>query len=210
MQDGIDLSNQIQQRFVKVVGADKLDFLTDTLEVLCAELKVEVPRYQLLEAMGREHGQQPQRLNLLLPILSNFFYQALIDALSEKGFTGLKPNFSEVLGLVILGQGRIQYIAAVTGVRKQAIAVTANELEQLGYINKDIDPHDKLQIVLRLAPLGQKLLDESKLSVEALLKRIERIVGNQSFEVLETTVAALYAGGIEHHQLPNAMPNNIE
>lgn len=211
IQDGVNLTNEIQQRFAEAVGAEKLKALAGILEKLCVELEVEVPRYKVLETIGHgSKGRQPRRLNLLLPILNHYFYQSLIDSLSEKGFKGLKPNFSQVLSLIVLDQGRIQYIASVAGVSKQAIAVIANELERLGYIAKEADPHDKRQVILRLTPLGQRLLAESESSVQALVGRLEKILGSKEYEVLETTMAALYAQGIDHHGLPNALPANIE
>lgn len=210
IQDGIELTNDLQRRFAEVAGSDILERVTGLLEQLCQALQVTVPRYQVLEAIGRTTQRQPQKLNVLLPILNDYFYESLVSSLSSKGFQGLKPNFSQVLGLIVLDQGRIQYIASLTGVTKQAIAAIANELEQLGYINKEADPHDKRQIILRLAPLGQRLLNASEQSIEELTLKLEAILGQSAFELVDNTLAELYIHGIEHQGLQGSLPVNIE
>lgn len=210
IQDGIELTNQIQSRFADVVGADTLGNVVELLEVLVHELGVSVPRYSVLETIGRTTRRPPQRLNILLPLLNDYLYESLVSSLSKKGFDGLKPSFSQVLSLIVLGRGRIQYIASITGVTKQAIATTANELVQLGYITKEPDPHDKRQIILQLSPLGQRLMAESKNSVEELTGRLALALGTEGYALVESTLAELYTRGIEHQGLPGSLPANIE
>lgn len=210
IQDGIELTNQLQNRFAEVVGSDTLDSVTRLLEQLCHDLNVPVPHYPVIEAIGRTTQRQPRKLNVLLPVLNDYLYESLVSALSDKGFKGLKPSFSQVLGLIVLDQGRIQYIASVTGVTKQAIATTANELTRLGYITKDADPHDKRQIILRLSPLGQRLMAESQNSVADLTRRIEQTLGSDAYALVESALADLYTHGIEHQGLPGSLPANIE
>lgn len=210
IQDGIELTNEIQNRFAEVVGSDTLAGVTRLLEQLCHDLEVSIPRYSVIETLGRTSQRQPQKLNVLLPLLNEYLYGSLVASLSEKGFRGLKPSFSQVLGLIVLDQGRIQYIAAVTGVTKQAIATIANELARLGYITKDADPHDKRQIILRLSPLGERLMTESRKSVADLTRKIEQALGPEAYALVETTLAELYIHGIEHQGLPDSLPASIE
>src|SRR5690625_1814054 len=155
--NGKALTNEMCKRYVEGWCCDTLAGDTRLLEQLCHDLEVSIPRYSVIETLGRTSQRQPQKLNVLLPLLNEYLYGSLVASLSEKGFRGLRPSFSQVLGLIVLDQGRIQYIAAVTGVTKQAIATIANELARLGYITKDADPHDKRQIILRLSPLDDQI-----------------------------------------------------
>jgi len=203
--DGMRVTAALQQRFVGAIGADTAQRLATILDKLCRKLGVAVPRIPALKGPGRKGGGQ-LRLHALLPGLSDFCYQTLIDSLGAKGFKGLKPSFSQVLSLVILDGGRIPYIASVIGVSKQAIAATAVELEQLGYITREPDPDDRRQVILRLSRRGQRLLTEANASVESLEASIRDALDEDEFELLAQAMSTLYVDGIDHYGSQDVQP----
>ena len=208
--DGINAATEIQQQFADILGADALEKLIEVLEKTCRSLAIEIPSYRVeTPVSGTAEGRRPARLILLLPKLSEYLYQALITALGERGFKGLKTSFSQVLSLIIPDGGRIQTIAAVVGVSKQAIAAIAAELEQLGYIVRDSDPNDKRQVILRLSALGAQLMNGSEASVRALETSIKNIVGDEDYRHLEAAVATLYFQALYHHNTPSVLPKRI-
>ncbi len=190
LHDGTAVTADIQQQFADTLGRDRLERFIDILEILRRELAIEIPSYRALEPDAGTHG--PTRLNLLLTHLNDFFYQSLIDSLTAKGFEGLKPSFGQVLSLIVPDGGRIQDISSVIGVSKQAIAVTASELEQLGYIVRETDPADKRQVILRLSPQGERLLAASTTSVRNLEVSIEAALGEVDYRLLEEIVGELH------------------
>lgn len=209
--DGIEVTTEIQQQLARATGGDQLDKLLDILEKLCRNLEIDIPSYEALEhASNKPLDSRPTRLTLLLPKLSHYIYQALIESLTKKGFKGLKPNFSQVMGMITPEGGRIQHISSVIGVSKQAIAVIATELEQLNYLTREPDPHDKRQIILRLSSLGQQLLNESTACVNAVELRLRTILSAQESKILTESMAALYLHASDHYEQRKLMPAKIE
>lgn len=209
IEDGIEASTEIQQQFADILGIDALEKLIAVLETVCHKLSISIPTYRAPESVnGPADGRRPTRLILLLPKLSEYLYQAMITSLSTKGFKGLKSNFSQVLSLIIPNGGRIQTIAAVVGVSKQAIAAIAAELEQLGYIVRESDPNDRRQVILRLSPLGAELMNASETSLRTLEASLKDILGDD-FLHLETAVATLFFQALDHHNTPSVLPRKI-
>lgn len=209
IRDGIEITNRLQDGFTDTLGDERAERLVAILEKLADALDADAT--PMLENLGREPGQRPpRRLNLLLPAISSYCYRYMIDALTEKGFRGLRPAFSQILSMIIVDQGRIQYIASVMGVSKQAIAATASEMESLGYISRETDPADRRQVILRLAPGGEKLMAESRDSMEALLATLRSPLDESEYALLKDAMKALYLRGIEHFGTRGSDPREIE
>lgn len=209
LQDGNKATTEIQQQFASKIGAERVQQLIVILEKLCSHLEIPIPSYGM-RTTSKKSGSGTTRLSSMLPYLSNYFHQTLLASLSDKGFKGLKSSFGQVLGLIRNDGGRIQQIASVIGVSKQAIAVTANELEQLGYISRQSDPEDKRQIILSLSPLGQQLLIESAVSVEALDASIREILSDDEYQKMEGTMAALYFQVADNYNTLAVLPAKIQ
>ena len=193
IQIGIDTAIQLEVELSEKIGKQSLESLNSMLEMLCEGLGITIPFYRPIAASdGRQVSGSLIRLNILLPLVNNYCFQALIKKLGEKGFEGLRPNFSYIMSLIVPDGGRIQLIASVVGVSKQAIAAIALELEQLGYIHREIDPQDKRQVILRLSEKGQRLLDASASSIDDLENDMKAIVGSDKFDELQATLETLF------------------
>lgn len=211
LRDGIEAVNEIEAQFAEKVGSKTLQRLVSILEKLCQNLQIEIPAYQVFDLSGVDKVEsRPKRLILLLPKLTDHFRQTLFESLSDKGFKGLKSNFGQVMGLISQEGVRIQYIASVIGVSKQAIAATAAELEQQGYITREPDPDDRRQITLGLSPLGQRLLTEAVASVRSLEVTIENLLSTEEFLFLESSVSALCFQVADYYDQASALPARIK
>ncbi|MCK9564317.1 MAG: MarR family transcriptional regulator [Bacteroidales bacterium] len=208
--DGHAASTEIYRHFAQRVGVERMLGLVDSLHVLCRDFAVAIPDYQPPPTGSGAGALQAARFNLLLHSLGSHCYQFLIDALADKGFSGLKPSFSQVLSLIIPDGGRIQHIASVVGVSKQAIAATATELEQLGYIVRDSDPNDRRQVILRLSPLGEQLLLEADTAVQHLEADMRQTLGDTACHELEQTLATLYFQVLDHYGAQDAQGIDIQ
>ncbi len=193
VQRGIDNAIELEAELTQELGLAHLEKLNSTLKLLCAGLGLQIPNYQkIAPSDGSQLPANAIRLNILLPLVNKYCFQALIANLGERGFAGLRPNFSYVMSLIIPDGGRIQHIATVVGVSKQAIAAIATELEELGYIARQSDPQDKRQVILRLSEKGQRLIDASDSSIAELENTLNAVIGNQRFTELQRTLDTLF------------------
>lgn len=206
-QDSHEVTREVYQRFATDVGGERLRRLVEILEKLRGHLGVELSS----AAAGRlSNNNGSTSLNLLLSGFNNHFRQTLMTSLGDRGFASLKQSYGEVLGLLNREQRRIQYIASVIGVSKQAIAAIAADLEQAGYITRDPDPVDRRQVILRLTPQGEELLRESTASVRDLEASIREILGENDFRLMDDTLHAMYLQVAEHYDVTSVLPAKIQ
>lgn len=211
LHDGIAATNEIEEQFARAMGLESPLQLVCSLEKLCRGFQVEIPDYPLLNpGQGEMPASRLPRLNLLLRGLSTHFRHTLFEALRGKGFHGLKPSFGQVLGLLSREERHIQYIAPIIGISKQAVAATAVELEQQGYIHRRPDPEDRRQILLSLSPLGRQLVAESEASVRALEADIRGLLSEAEFRFLERALASLYLQVAESYDAARFLPSKIK
>jgi DNA-binding MarR family transcriptional regulator len=209
--DGGEVAAEIYRQFADQVGVERMQQLVEVLETLCRALEIEPPNDPALaSAHAGTAGVRPTRLSMLLPKLNTYFRRSLLTSLSGLGFRGLKPSFGQVLGMISREGRRIQYIASVTGVSKQAVAVTAADLEHAGYITREPDPDDRRQVILRLSPSGTQLLSESVAGVAALDASIRRMLSDEEYRLLDDTLAEIYLEVAEHYDTANVLPAKIQ
>lgn len=194
LKDAAVYTVEVQEQFTGAVGVERMQQLIGHMETICRTRGIGVPRFQGLDSVeGLMISDRPTRLNLLSAKLNRHFRQALFESLSAKGFPGLRSSYGQVLGMIGANGVRIQYLASVIGVSKQAIAVTATELEQQGYITREQDPSDKRQVILQATPMGARLLMEALASVRELEANIRDTIGAPAYRDLEETLAVLFA-----------------
>ena len=114
------------------------------------------------------------------------------------------------MGLLNREERKIQYIASVIGVSKQAIAATAAELEQAGYITREPDPGDKRQVILCLTPRGRRLLNESVASVRSLEASMKDLLSDDEYRLMDDTLAAMYLQVAEHYDTASVLPAKMQ
>ncbi len=190
LRDGTRITAEVQQYLAEQIGSERMDQMILLLEKVCQGLGVELRSYPRLQ--GTAGSGNRIRLNMLLQAMTNHLRDTLLREMSSKGFKGLRTNFGQILGMISSEPRRIQYIASVIGISKQAAAVLAIDFETLGYVIRESDPDDKRQIILRLSPQGESLVRESIASVRALEKRVQALLGEADYRLLEGAMADLY------------------
>jgi DNA-binding MarR family transcriptional regulator len=144
-----------------------------------------------------------QGLGGLLPTLTDYIHHRLMELTRQKGHPALKLSFGQVLTLIGPGGGRIQHIASVQDVSKQAISAIATELEALGYLRREPDPGDARQVVLHFTTEGDRLIADSVASVIEVEKQFSAIAGKAEFAVAKDTFQKLHAHLCTEHTLHN-------
>ncbi|NND69800.1 MAG: MarR family transcriptional regulator [Halioglobus sp.] len=129
----------------------------------------------------------------LLPRMGEHILQRLMALTKARGHPGLKLSFGQVIPHIGAGGGRIQAIAALHDVSKQAISAIAKELEELGYISREPDPDDARQLVLRFTARGEQLMLDATSSLDELETELASIVGDATYGRLSATLARLHS-----------------
>ena len=156
-----------------------------------SELLAELTKNESLPAYSQSQ-ENSILLAVLLPRISDHITHRLMQLTIAKGHLDLKLSYGQVLSLIGLDGGRIQQIAAIQAVSKQAISAIATELENLGYIFRAQDPNDARQRVLMLSDKGWSLLADSVAAIDELEKEFTDIIGRKKLQQLKITAAELY------------------
>lgn len=211
LRDGVEAANGVQAQLAEAVGAGDLERLHEVLDRLCAALGVErSPRLALEDSLAARTGSRPTRLTVLLPRLSENLRQRLAAAVRAQGFTDLRPGIGQVLGVVGREGRRLQYIATLLGVSKQAVAATAAELEQQGYALRETDPQDQRQVILSLSPRGRELMQAIVASVQDVEASTRAALGEADYSFLDEAMAILYAGIAGHYDSASVLRARIQ
>jgi len=183
--DGAEVVQRLDQRFRGLVGKQAFEEACASLRKLHRGLELTAPN---VTGAPDTHPV----LGGLLPMLSVYIVQHLMELTIDHGHPGLKFSFGQVLMLIGPSGGRIQHMAAVHDVSKQAISAIAKELEALGYLRREADPDDARQLVLRFTKRGEQLMHDATGSLDELEAELTAIVGQGAYEKLSATLAKLH------------------
>jgi len=190
--DGLRIVAQMDKQFANMVGATAIADTSRSLWKIYQGLHLGL-------TPNDDTFSVPVVMAGLLPRLADYTLQRLMELTRAKGHPGLKLSFGQVLTLISPAGGRIQQIAAIQDVSKQAISAIATELEALGYLQRQTDPMDARQIVLRFTTLGETLIADSVASVDALANEFGEIIGKSALKRMNSTMRELYRGlQLEH------------
>lgn len=185
--DGMRVATRLDREFSRIAGDAAINDASRSLGRIYRQLGL-----GLNQPFAQKNGNVG--MGALLPALSDHVLQRLMELTREKGHRGLMLRFGQVLTLIGPSGGRIQQIAAIHDVSKQAISAIATELEELGYLRRESDPADARQVVLRFTPRGDQLIADSVSSVVALEAEFAAIIGQSALRRMNVTLRQLYHG----------------
>ncbi len=191
--DGIRAVAALDQSFADVAGVDNIRDASRALQKLYRALDLSA-----VSDPTETTGLAGDALGALLPRLADYILLSLMELTREKGHAGLKISFGQVLPFIGASGGRIQQIARLHDVSKQAISAIAMELEELGYLERESHPSDARQVLLQFTPKGRDLIADSVRSAEELEALFTQIVGERDMATLRKVVRDL------HHTLQPA------
>ena len=128
----------------------------------------------------------------VLPLVSVKLQQVLMEATIARGHAGLKMSHAQVLPIIGPEGARIHEIARIQRVSRQAISATSQDLEALGYLQRQPDPRDRRGVVLRLTSRGEWLIADSVAALDELERRFRDIVGGTGLADLQRVALDLY------------------
>lgn len=121
--------------------------------------------------------------------------------LAARGHGELRTAHISVCAQVLQGRTRLADIAARVMVTKQAVSLLVQELEDLGYLERSVDPDDRRARIVKLTRKGRKAAADAL----EVMKRINRVcleaVGPERLSECERTLRdverALSASALE-------------
>lgn len=185
VEDGVRIILATDAEYAAHVGAGTYRRFTGALARLHPAL--ELPTHPDAALMARA-----RRSVGLLPLVAVRIERELMRRTAARGHAGLKMSFSPVLSLLGPDGGRIQEIARVQRVSRQAIHAVALELEALGYLARRPDPRDGRGVVLALTRAGETLLRDSTAALAELERGFRDVLGAESLEALRRAARDLY------------------
>jgi DNA-binding MarR family transcriptional regulator len=182
--DGMRVVRTVDQQFIDIAGERTVSSAAASLGKIYNGLSL---------SLGDDGAQTLYGgLGGLLPRLSDYVLQRIMELTRDRGHPGLKLSFGQVLTLIGPDGGRIQQMAAIQDISKQAISAIASELESQGYLRREQDPGDARQVVLYFTERGVELITDSVASVADLEQEFAAIVGRPALAQLSETLRTLY------------------
>lgn len=185
--DGVRILRKLDARFAAIIGAPAADEAARNLGRLYSALSLNA-------GAANEPAFPYTGIGGLLPRLSDYSVHRLMQLTRARGHPQLKLSHGQVLTLIGPGGGRIQQIASIQDVSKQAISAIATELEALGYLQRETDAADARQVVLHFTPHGDQLIADSVASVADLKAEFAAIIGDTALHSLSASLHTLYHG----------------
>ena len=142
---------------------------------------------------GATTGPQPPLIGALLRIPFETVRDRMLAGLHQRGYTDLIAAHLDVFQYPGPENRRPIELAAQTRMSKQALNYLLGQLEQLGYLTRDIDERDQRSKRIHATPRGLaagKAIREIVREVEA---EWEQQLGHRRFAQLRDLLAQLYA-----------------
>ena len=90
-------------------------------------------------------------------LMDDFAAQSFRDfhaRLNEAGHPSIRAGHGCVFRFIDEGGSRLTELAGSSGLSKQAVGEVVDDLEQLGYVERDADPEDRRAKIIRLTTQG--------------------------------------------------------
>src|ERR1700722_20361216 len=94
-------------------------------------------------------------IGLLLRLLSQHYSEDIHAALLDAGFGDIRPNHSNVFPFVPAEGITVTKLAQLARVRKQTMAESVEQLEQMGYVERRPNPRDRRSRLVFLTERGE-------------------------------------------------------
>lgn len=196
--DGQQTLSALDQELTEMVGKQAAADAAEALNTLYLKLAPSIKG-------ARHEPTQTPSVGAALPGLADYIMLRLMQLTQSKGHPQLKLSFAQVLLHIGPDGGRIQHMAALHDVSKQAISAIASDLEQLGYLRREADPADARQVLLHFTPMGEALIADSVASIDAVIADFSQHIGDDALQGVKAVMRTLYhdlaleAGVFTHH-----------
>jgi DNA-binding MarR family transcriptional regulator len=132
-----------------------------------------------------------QMLGLLLRLVNQYWGLAVDSALQEAGFGDIRAPHANVFPFVPPEGIPVSELAKRAHVRKQTMAQAVEELEQMGYVERRPDPHDRRARLVLLTPRGKAVPPVAISAGRQVEARWAELIGPRNLESVRRSLHAL-------------------
>lgn len=129
-------------------------------------------------------AREEPNVGTLLLLAYRRFNRELFSALDEAGHPDLKPKHGAVLANLDAGGSRSTDLAARAGMTKPAMGELVDELQELGYVRRIADPHDRRAKLVAPTPRGAAAIVLAAQVLARIEARWQRELGKARFRDL--------------------------
>ena len=116
---------------------------------------------------------------------------ALIEEeLQRRGYEKIRPAHGALLANLDLDGNTVTVLAERAEMTKQAMGVLADELVELGYLTRRVDPSDARARILEVTATGHALMLDQFAIIEQIEEQYENVLGERTMDGLRTGLAA--------------------
>lgn len=147
-----------------------------------------------------------------LPLRLFLGFRALIDELhaelARQGHPDMRPLHGFVFQAIGTGGITAAELGRRLGISKQAAGKTIDNLERLGYVERDHDPRDARRRTVRLTDRGVESLVRSARIFEELRARWAAVLGEERLRALEADLRKVTPSGVFPLDVPGWFGNS--
>jgi DNA-binding MarR family transcriptional regulator len=187
LEDGLKAYASVERRLVDIISESKFNELGQTLASLNSALNLAPFPTPVKNHFANTH------VGWNLMRLSEYSDLRLMEIISEeRGHTNLKLYFEQVLALIGPYGIRMQEIAYARNISKQTVAVVIKELEDLGYVYRDVTRHNAKQQIIKLTKYGQAVINDWISCSLLYVDELAVFIGPKKMTALSKLISELY------------------
>ena len=134
-------------------------------------------------------------LSILITAANRCLADRLGAAVATVGGEAMRPSFGFVVRAVAAEQPTVSRLAELLGVTKQAASRLADDMVELGYLERHADPDDRRRTRLRLSATGERIRRRAREESGAIEDELRGRFGDQPLAHLR----ALLTDFVERH-----------
>jgi DNA-binding MarR family transcriptional regulator len=164
-----------------------------------------LPEVERLEALEAERAGN---LRQVLLGASRVLNQLVVAALQKRGHKNFRSTHLSLTSNIDLHGTRLNVLAARANMTKQAMWELANELEEFGYVKREVDENDRRNRIISFTNAGWKLKLDNIDVFRDIESQLETAVGKRSYDALRGTLRAIAELGVVEVQEPSPTRTN--
>ncbi len=134
-------------------------------------------------------------LSILITAANRCLADRLGAAVATVGGEAMRPSFGFVVRAVAAEQPTVSRLAELLGVTKQAASRLADDMVELGYLERHADPDDRRRTRLRLSATGERIRRRAREESGAIEDELRGRFGDEPLAHLR----ALLTDFVERH-----------
>lgn len=145
----------------------------------------------------RERQEWNPDLGVLASRLASSLGAELFERLAEQGYGDLRPRHGPVLAYLDEDGVRATQLARLSGLHKQIVGRLVDELEELGYVERRLDPGDRRAKLVIPTKRGLEQLQRGDEIVAEIEARHATAIGGRSYAEFRDALRGVVARGRE-------------